>query len=188
MQNTYSDPFSYCAAIGTIDTPDARYTGPKISDEIINGFIAAAGLEASTEPMEIFKQTTIWRCMDSQVFVCNFGANLPCSSKANIDKTPSPEMQDYCKANPDSDFIPMSVTGHETIYSWHCIKDAPELLEQIAQVDAAGYLANMWYRIAPGASPRPVLSAHLDQHPQRDPKPNWREQSDRVRFKPRRRL
>ena len=93
--------------------------------------------------------------MDGQVYACNFGANLPCSSKANTDKTPSPAMEDYCKANPDSEFIPMSVTGHSTIYSWHCVKDTPELLDQIAKVDAAGYLAQIWYPIAPNASPKP---------------------------------
>jgi hypothetical protein len=143
-QETYSDPFAYCAAIGTIDTPDARYTGPHITDAIINGFKTAAGLESSTEPMEMFQKTTIWRCMDHQVYACNFGANLPCDSKANTDKTPTQAMGDYCKVNPDSDFIPMSVTGHATIYSWHCVKDTPELLNQIAKVDAAGYLANIW--------------------------------------------
>ncbi len=158
-QETYHDPFAYCAAMGTIDTPDARYTGPQISDEIINGYKTAAGLEASTEPMEMFRKTTIWRCMDSQVYACNFGANLPCSSKANIDKSPSPAMEDYCKANPDSDFIPMSVTGHETIYSWHCVKDIPEVLDQIAKVDAAGYLANIWYPIKPNANPQPATGA-----------------------------
>ena len=155
VQKTYSDPFSYCAAVGTIDTPDARYTGPQISDEIINGYKTAAGLEASTEPMEMFRKTTIWRCMDNQVYACNFGANLPCSSKANIDKTPSPAMEDYCKANQDSDFIPMSVTGHDTIYSWHCVKDTPELMDQIGKVDAAGYLAQIWYPIKPNSSPKP---------------------------------
>jgi putative hemolysin len=97
--------------------------------------------------------------MDSQVYACNFGANLPCDSKANTDKTPSQAMGDYCKANPDSEFIPMSVTGHTTIYSWHCVKDAAELLEQIAEVDAAGYLAEIWYPIAPGAKPRPETNA-----------------------------
>lgn len=159
VQKIYSDPFAYCAAVGTIDSPDARYTGPQISDEIINGYITAAGLEASTEPMEIFKKTTIWRCMDNQVYACNYGANLPCSSKANTDKTPSPEMEDYCKANGDSDFIPMSVTGHSTIYSWHCVKGTPELLDQIEKVDAAGYLAQIWYPIAPNSSPKPEISA-----------------------------
>ena len=151
-QATYDDPFAYCSAMGTIDTPDARYTGPQISDAIINGYKTAAGLEVSTEPIEMLRKTTIWRCMDKQVYACNFGANLPCSSKANIDRTPSSAMGDYCKATPNSDFIPMSVTGHETIYSWHCVKDAPEVLDQIANVDPAGYLSNIWYLIVPEGS------------------------------------
>lgn len=155
-QETYNDPFAYCAAVGTIDTPDARYTGPHITDEIINGYKTAANLESSTEPMEMFQKATIWRCMDHQVYACNFGANLPCDSKANTDKIPSQAMGDYCKTNPDSDFIPMSVTGHATIYSWHCVKDNPELLDQIAKVDAAGYLANIWYPIAPNSEKTPT--------------------------------
>jgi Tol biopolymer transport system component len=159
LPKTYSDPFAYCAAVGTIDTPDARYTGPQISDEIINGYKIAAGLQASTEPMEMFRETTIWRCMDSQVYACNFGANLPCDSKANTDKTPSQAMEDFCKANQDSDFIPMSVTGHDTIYSWHCVKGTPEVLEQIANVDAAGYLANIWYPISRNAGNQPETNA-----------------------------
>lgn len=77
VQKTYDDPFAYCAAVGTIDAPDARYTGPHTSDEIINGYKIAAGLTDSTEPMEMLKKMTIWRCMNNQVYVCNFGANLP---------------------------------------------------------------------------------------------------------------
>jgi hypothetical protein len=138
-KETFTDPFSYCAAVGTIDTPDACYTGIKIPDEIINGFKRAVGLEASSEPIDMFKKTTIWRCMNNKVYACNFGANLPCDSKANTDKTPSQDIDDYCAANPESDFIPMSVTGHTTIYSWHCVKDIPEPLDQIEKVDAAGY-------------------------------------------------
>jgi Tol biopolymer transport system component len=158
VQQTYDDPFAYCAAVGTMDMPDARYTGPQISEEIINGFKVAAGLEESTMPMDMFEKMTIWRCMNGQVYACNFGANLPCNSKANTDKTPSPVMEDYCKANPDSEFIPMSVTGHSTIYSWYCVKDTPELLDQIENVDAAGYLAQIWYSISPNASPKPESS------------------------------
>ena len=154
-QETYNDPFAYCAAVGTLDTPDARYTGPQISDEIIDGFKNAAGLQASTEPLEMFKKTTIWRCMNNQLYACNFGANLPCDSKANLNQTPTVDMEDFCKANQDSDFIPMSVTGHETIYSWHCVNGVPELLDQIAEVDAAGYLAHIWYPIEPNSNSEP---------------------------------
>ena len=148
----YADPFSYCAAVGTIDTPDARYTGAAVPEEVINGFKKAADLEDSTEPMDMLQKTTIWRCMANKVYACNYGANLPCSSKADTDKTPTQAMTDYCKANPDSDSIPMSVTGHATIYSWKCAKDTPELLEQVENVDAAGYVQQIWYAIQSGST------------------------------------
>lgn len=147
---TFSDPFAYCAAVGTIDQPDARYTGEKVPDTVIQGYIKSAGLKDTTEPMDTFKQTTIWRCMDQKVYACNFGANLPCDSKANTSKTPTQAMADYCKENQDSEFIPMAVTGHDTIYSWHCVKGTPELLDQIGKVDAAGYLEQIWYPIESG--------------------------------------
>jgi hypothetical protein len=148
-QGTFLDPFTYCSAVVTIDKPDARYSGEAVPDSVIQGYIKAAALQTSTEPIDIFKKTTIWRCMDKQVYACNFGANLPCDSKANIDKTSTQAMADFCKANANSDFIPAAITGHDTIYSWHCVKDAPEMLEQISQVDAAGYIANIWYKLEP---------------------------------------
>lgn len=145
----YTDPFSYCTAVSNIDAPDARYTGAAVPDEVINGFKKAAGLESSTEPLEMLQKTTIWRCMENKVYACNYGANLPCSSKANMDKTPSQAMKDYCQANPDSNSIPMSVTGHETIYSWKCAEVTPEVLTQIESVDSAGYIQQIWYAIEP---------------------------------------
>ena len=148
----YTDPFSYCAAVGSIDTPDARYTGAAVPDKVINGFKKAAGLQNSSEPLEMFQKSTIWRCMDSKVYACNYGANLPCSSKANTDKTPTQAMKDYCQANLDSDSIPMNVTGHDTIYSWKCAKAIPEVLAQIETVDSAGYLQQIWYVIEPDST------------------------------------
>jgi TolB protein len=162
---TFIDPFAYCSAMGTIDSPDARYTGVTIPDEIIDGFKQAAGLESSTEPMEMLRQTTIWRCMDNKVYACNFGANLPCDSKANIDKTPAQELKDFCAANPDSNSIPMYVTGHETIYSWHCVGDSPEILDQIAEVDAAGFIANIWYEISPVSAVSKTATPAVEQTP-----------------------
>jgi hypothetical protein len=145
--DTYTDPFAYCAAAGTVDSPDARYTGPKITDEIVKGYLKGAGIPYDIAYKELYQQMTIWRCMDHKLYACNFGANLPCDSKANTDKTPTQEMQDFCKANSNSDFIPMSVTGHSTIYSWRCVNDTAELLDQIDTVDAAGYLARIWYEV-----------------------------------------
>ncbi len=146
----FTDPFAYCAAVGTLDKPDSRYAGTPVPDAVINGFKKAAGLEASTEPMDMMRKSTIWRCMGGKVYACNFGANLPCDSKANTDKTPTQAMGEYCTANPNSDFIPMSVTGHDTVYSWHCVNNTAGVLDQTSQVDAAGYIQQIWYPIEPG--------------------------------------
>ena len=148
-RSTYTDPFAYCSAVGTINAPDSRYTGNPVPDPIIQGYLKAAGLENNGEPLEVLRKTTIWRCMDNSVYVCNFGANLPCDSKADTNKNPTQAMQDFCKANPDAEGIPMSVTGHATIYFWGCVKGVPKLLSQIDQVDAAGYSTRIWYQLQP---------------------------------------
>ena len=148
-QASYTDPFAYCTAVNTLDAPDARYTGDKLPDAVMQGFLKASEANPDAAADENFRKMTIWRCMAGQVYACNFGANLPCDSKANTDKTPTQAMNDFCQQNQNSDFIPMVVTGHTTIYNWHCLKDKPEALEQLSQVDQAGFIANIWYPIAP---------------------------------------
>jgi hypothetical protein len=147
---TFSDPFAYCAAVGQIDAPDGRYTGPIMSDALFSSYLKAAGLDAGADYPDAFKKMTIWRCMDNKVYACNFGANIPCDSKADTSKTPTQAMLDYCKENPGVDFIPMYVTGHTVIYTWRCVKDTPEVLNQVDSVDAAGYQSNNWQALEPG--------------------------------------
>ena len=129
-----------------IDTPDARYTGLAFTDALFADYLKTAGLEATTDNPDAFKQMTIWRCMDAHVYVCNFGANIPCDAKANTDN-PTQAMLEFCQQSPNQDFIPMSVTGHNVIYSWHCVQDKPEILEQIDTVDAAGFGSNFWLQV-----------------------------------------
>jgi cobalamin transport system substrate-binding protein len=144
---TYDDPFVYCAAVGTIDAPDALYTGPKVPDSVAKGLQKALGGNVELQPLY---QNSFWRCMDGKVYACTVGANLPCESKANTDRTPTQAELDFCKANPSSDFIPMVVTGHDTAFEWACKNGAPEIVKQVVQPDARGFLSNIWYQISPG--------------------------------------
>jgi hypothetical protein len=145
---SYADPFSYCAGVGTIDIPDSRYSGPAIPDAIAQGLKTASGA-ASDAPIDIFKQGSSWRCMGGKVYACFVGANLPCDSKADTDKTPTSAEADYCKSNPNSDFIPAAVTGHNTIYAWRCNQDTPAIDKQVFHVDSQGYIQEIWYPINP---------------------------------------
>jgi hypothetical protein len=148
--SAFTDPFAYCAAVGTVDTPGAHYTGTAVPDSIISGYKQAAGLTSSTEPQDQLRQSTIWRCMDGKVYACNFGADLPCDSKADTNSTPSPYVEDYCKVKPNSDFIPMSVTGHATVYSWRCIDGTAHAGSPVSPIDSRGFLQSIWYPIQPG--------------------------------------
>ena len=145
-QQHYDEPFAYCTAVETIDAPDQRYTGPKMPDSIIAGMIKQ-GLVSADAPQE-FKQNAVWRCMNASVWVCHFGANLPCLEKADLSQTPTPELEEFCTTNPSSDIIPAAVTGRATVYAWKCNEGKPEIGQQIFQIDPQGYLANFWYELA----------------------------------------
>ncbi len=143
----YNDPFAYCAAVGTIDTPDARYTGPKIPDSIVQGMITQ-GIVSADAPIE-FQHHAVWRCMNNSVWVCHFGANLPCLEKAVTAQVPTSEMEDFCRANPTAESIPAAVTGRATVYEWKCNNGKPQVARQLFTVDPQGYLANFWYELTP---------------------------------------
>jgi hypothetical protein len=144
-QALYDDPFAYCAAVGTIDAPNEQYTGPKMPDSIVEGMIKQ-GIVSADAPAE-FQKNAVWRCMDHSVWVCQFGANLPCQEKADTSKVATSGMEDFCKASPTADNIPAVVTGRATVYEWKCNAGKPEIVKQVFQVDPQGYLANFWYKL-----------------------------------------
>lgn len=146
-QSSYNDPFAYCAAVGTIDTPDGRYNGAKMPDSIIQGMIRQ-GIVSADAPLE-FQQNAVWRCMNNSVWVCHFGANLPCLEKADMAQVPTSGMEDYCKTNTTADSIPAAVTGRATVYEWGCKDGKPEVVKQLFKSDPQGYLADFWYELTP---------------------------------------
>jgi hypothetical protein len=142
---SFTDPFAYCAAVVTIDTPDSRYTGPQMPDALLQGLKKASGAAADA-PNELFTNGGYWRCMDGKVYACTVGANLPCAAKANTNKTPTQAETDFCQANPTAD-IPAVVTGHESIYAWTCKQGKPQIDQQVFHVDPQGFIAEIWYAI-----------------------------------------
>jgi hypothetical protein len=146
----FTDPFAYCAAVGDVDAPDARWAGPKLPEAVTKGEISL-GLVNEHAPEE-FLTHAVWRCMGGKVYLCSFGANLPCEEKADTSKTPSPAMGEFCRTTPDSDFIPAYVSGRATIYDWSCKDGVPQPGRELVKPDARGFLSNIWYELP--ASPR----------------------------------
>ena len=142
---SYNDPLAYCETVGTIDTPDARYTGPGMPDSILQAMIKQGILPADM-PLE-FQRHTVWRCMDHRVWVCNFGVNIPCLEKADTSPSPTSAMTDFCKTNPTSEGIPAAVTGRATIYFWRCNNGQAEAAYPVTTVDPQGYPAVYWHEL-----------------------------------------
>jgi len=163
-QAQFPDPFLYCAAVGTIDAPDARYVGPAVPGPVIKGLRKLAGI-ADDAPDDVVAAGTVWRCKDGHVWACFVGANLPCS-KANTSATPQSEMIVFCKKAPTARSIPAAVTGHETIYDWRCVDGTPRVVGQRFTTDAQGFVSDFWYELpAPGVvvsasrgQPRPTVT------------------------------
>jgi hypothetical protein len=143
----YNDPFAYCAAVGTVDTPDERYIGPKMPDVIVQGLIQQ-GIVSADAPRD-FIENAVWRCMDGKVLVCHFGANLPCQEKADTGQVPTAGMEEFCQANPTADDIPAAVTGRATVYQWACKDGKPEVVKTLFKPDERGYLSDFWYELKP---------------------------------------
>lgn len=148
---TFADPFAYCADVGTIDAPDARYTGEQPPPAVIAGIRAAFNAPADA-PAEFYKDGTFWRCADGQVKACFVGANLPCEEKADLSETPNEGTTAFCKENPNAESVPAAATGRATVFTWRCVKGTPEKGEQVAHADDQGFIADFWYMIDPSAT------------------------------------
>jgi hypothetical protein len=145
---TYADPFAYCATVGTIDSPDARWAGPKMPESIAQGLMAATGAPEGA-PLDVFMRNSYWRCMGGKVYACTVGANIPCLEKADTSRAPTAAMREYCRTNPDTDAIPAYVTGRATVYAWACQRGKPLITWKVNRPDERGFLANFWYAIEP---------------------------------------
>lgn len=127
-----ASPSALCAGKGTVDA-----TTP-IPQSLVPAALALFGSDDAT----FIKRSTVYRCMDGQVWLCNYGANLVCD-KANTSRR-NPGVEQWCKEHPRSPDVPMAASGHDTIYSWTCAGTKARIAGVASKVDPRGYLADNW--------------------------------------------
>lgn len=123
-----------CPAAGTDDTLRP------IPESLVPAATTLFQLEAV--PPEQIQRSTYFRCDAGRVLVCNTGANLPCGKANTSPELPSADA--WCAEHPASDFIPMYVTGHDTIYRWRCNNVKAATVGAPAEVDRRGFIARYW--------------------------------------------
>jgi hypothetical protein len=143
MAASADSPQELCRASETDDTPR------EIPDSLVPDSVRLFGLDAM--PAEQVRRSTLYRCDAGRVLVCNLGANLPCG-KANTSRD-LPAADAWCAENAGSDFIPMYVTGHDTIYRWRCNGTKATVSGEPLQVDRGGFIARLWKPVDKAAKP-----------------------------------
>src|SRR5271165_2000179 len=119
------DPIKYCASVGTDD--QVRPVPRELVPQALRLFYLAP-----VDSQQV-RRSTVYRCMDGAVWLCNYGANLICA-KADLSRA-SPGAESYCKDNLGSEVVPMAATGHATIYSWECIGNKARIKSGSVPVD-----------------------------------------------------
>jgi hypothetical protein len=125
----WPDPFSYCAAVGTVDFPDHRYAGPHLVPEIAD----ALRVPDTSSPDRVK-----WRCYEGAVLACAAFDGPVCALTPTV-----AEMVAFCAQNPGTDNL-LAPNG-----SWSCEGTQPVIPDdENWPVDARGFLPGAWQAIA----------------------------------------
>jgi hypothetical protein len=127
-------PIEYCRSVGTDDV--LRPPPPALAEALRRAF-GVTGTYAL--------ETSFYRCDRGAVMLCTVGANLVCG-KANT-STSLPAANGWCRENPNSDFIPLAVTGHDTIYEWICEGAKAVPGRKSSTVDDRGFISENWKKL-----------------------------------------
>lgn len=128
----------YCARVKDDDRVQP------IPDHLIG--VARRMFELPADASESYVQaSTSIRCMNGAAWLCSYGANLVCE-KADVSRD-SYGAEQYCRQNPDSIGVPMSATGHATVYEWKCVGREARIVRQSTAVDDRGFIAENWKRL-----------------------------------------
>lgn len=129
---TYSDPFRYCKAVGTVDYVDARYTG-----EMVPPIIA----EALRMPRQSSRDRVTWRCYEGTLVGCSSFAWPRCGMVPTAD-----ELVAFCRNFPD---VPRLIAPQGP---WACEAGKPKLPDDASwPVDPRGFAAGAWLAIEQAA-------------------------------------
>ncbi|AOH42202.1 hypothetical protein BEQ56_01120 [Anaerolineaceae bacterium oral taxon 439] len=138
---TFDNPWRYCEAVSTIDSPGIEYVGEKPNGAVVAKTLRLLGVPESDGA----GHTVVWRCMDGLVYGCDVTLTGTCLTKLSLLTQPTQRMIDECaRGENDGAALPEAVTGADTPYEWGCVGSAPAILRQRVSVDAQDFDATIW--------------------------------------------
>ena len=101
-------------------------------------FPGAKGVESDA----MMRDQAFFRCMDGRLVACFVGANLPCA-KINAARI-NAGADAFCRANPGEGAVPMSASGHDALFQFHCVKGHAEVGDAVWTLDERGFAKEIW--------------------------------------------
>lgn len=164
---TFTDPFGYCAAIGTADAPDDLWSGVRVPAPIIDPVRANYGAAAKVDETNV-----LWRCMAGRVMRCFSWGTHYCGIQDESTNAP-PRVVEYCRRQPDTDNAGGRATmGYATVYWWACRGGAPVISYRRITTDERGFDVNEWVQVTPPeavSGPDDAMRVYLAQYYRIDP-------------------
>ncbi len=92
--------------------------------------------------------TVITRCMGGALYVCNASADQRCLRKLNAVPAINDAMTAACaREELDGATLPESVTDANAAFEWVCKDGKPTVVMQLYEMDAAGFIKDLWTEI-----------------------------------------
>ena len=106
------DVHQLCHQLRNDDT--IREYSPDLHDATVQAFRKLIPHAKGTPDDTELQAQAQYRCMNGKVMVCFVGANLPCAKMSAARHNPGAD--EYCKANPNDDFVPAVATDHDAVF------------------------------------------------------------------------
>ena len=137
---TFRDPAAYCLVNLNIDEPGSTYIGQPVPGWVSSAWGGASTASANTLQSRAFN----WRCMGGRVLVCSSAVGQSDCSKPVDERSPSPEILQFCSGKRKAT-VPPEMAGN-AMPIWACKDSKPTITGYRAGLDERGYFFNFMAR------------------------------------------
>ena len=135
---TFRDPAAYCLVNLNIDEPGSTYIGQPVPGWVSSAWGGASTASANTLQSRAFN----WRCMGGRVLVCSSAVGQSDCSKPVDERSPSPEILQFCSGKRKAT-VPPEMAGN-AMPIWACKDSKPTITGYRAGLDERGYFSTLW--------------------------------------------
>lgn len=130
--------------VPSIADAETLCSGRGTSDEVqpIPGVLASF---ANTLFGEGSAEETVYRCVNDTVYMCRM-CNGSCCDKLDANRN-IPSVDQYCREHPNSSFVPLAFSGHNSKFSWACA-GRRAVVNHVERTDQRGFRADSWMPVA----------------------------------------